>query len=99
MTWTETVIVVMLWVGVCLVLFYGHWAVICGVVLIVAAMLQLSHRAEQQAFLRGVNEARRMLLPRLPDPPQPPRYVPEQQKHQPTVYLADGRAFRVGRDC
>lgn len=57
MTWRETGITLALWIGVCLVLFYGSWPVLLGAVLIAAIAdrlyVQRINQAREQGFEIG----------------------------------------------
>lgn len=90
MTWTDTLIYLALWIGVCLVLFFGDWVVMCGTILIVSAMNWISidrvNAARMEGFELGKKTATRL-------------YLSEQAGYGRTALECNGRMFRVGRDC
>lgn len=90
MTWTDTIVYLALCIGVCLVLFYGNWIVSCGVTLIVASMNWISVDRVNAARTEGFEIGKKSVKP---------VYLSDQAAHQATFCYADGRLFRVGRDC
>lgn len=90
MTWTDTLVMLALWIGVCLVLFYGSWPVILGAALIAAIAdrlyVQRINQAREQGFELGKQSVK-------------PIVVSEQVGYKPTFCFANGRVVRVGRDC
>ena len=90
MTWTDTLVMLALWIGVCLVLFYGSWPVILGAALIAAIAdrlyVQRINQAREQGFELGKHSVK-------------PIVVSEQVGYKPTFCFANGRVVRVGRDC
>lgn len=90
MTTRETCITLALWIGVCLVLFYGSWPVIVGAVTIAMIADRLYadriNKAREEGFDLGKKSVR-------------PIVVSEQVGYKHTFCFANGRVVRVGRDC
>lgn len=90
MTWRETLTTLALWIGVCLVLFYGNWQATAGMILAFAGFGKIAldqiGKATVAGFNRGVQSVR-------------PIVVSEQVGYKPTFCFANGRVVRVGRDC
>lgn len=90
MTTRDTSLTLALWIGVCLVLFYGSWPVIIGAVLIaaIADMLyvQRINKARAEGFEIGQKSVK-------------PRFFSEQATYAATFCYADGKIFQVRRDC
>lgn len=90
MTWRDTGITIALWIGVCLVLFYGSWPVLLGAVLIAAIADRLYVQRINQAREQGFELGKKSVKPIV---------ISEQAAHKPTFCYANGRVYRVGRDC
>ena len=89
MTWRETGITLALWIGVCLVIFYGSWPVILGAALISAIADRLYVQRINQAREQGFDLGKRSVKPIV---------ISEQVGYKPTFCFANGRVVRVGRD-
>lgn len=89
MTRTETAIYLALWIGVCLVLFYGSWPVIIGAVLIAAIDHKATSERVSKAYDAGFESGKKSVRPIV---------VSEQVGYKPTFCFANGRVVRVGRD-
>lgn len=89
MTTRETCITLALWIGVCLVLFYGNWQATAGMILTLVGFGKIAldqiGKATVTGFNRGVQSVR-------------PIVISEQVGYKPTFCYADGRVVRVGRD-
>ncbi len=90
MTWRDTGITLALWIGVCLVLFYGSWPVILGAALIAAIADRLYVRRINRARAEGFEIGRQSVTP---------RFFSEQATYTTTFCYADGKTFQVRRDC
>lgn len=90
MTWRDTIITLALWIGVCLVLFYGNGLVILGAVLIACIADRLYVQRINKARAEGFEIGKKSVKPIV---------ISEQAAHKPTFCYANGRVFRVGRDC
>lgn len=90
MTWTSTLVYLALWIGVCLVLFYGSWPVIFGAVGIAMIADRLYVDRINKARAEGFDLGKQSVKPIV---------VSEQVGCKPTFCYADGRVVRVGRDC
>ena len=90
MTWRDTFTALALWIGVCMVLFYGSWPAITGMLLVVVGLgkIALDHigKATVAGFNRGVQSVT-------------PIVISEQVGYKATFCFANGRVVRVGRDC
>lgn len=89
MTWRDTLITLALWIGVCLVIFYGNWIVSCGVILIVSSMNWISVDRVNAARMGGFEIGKKSIKPIV---------ISEQVGYKPTFCFANGRVVRVGRD-
>lgn len=90
MTWTDTLVYLALWIGVCLVLFYGSWPAIVGAALIACIDHKATSDRVSKAYDAGFEIGKKSVKP---------VYRSDQAAHQATFCYADGRLFRVGRDC
>lgn len=90
MTWRDTLITLALWIGVCLVLFYGSWPAIVGAVLIAAIDHKATSERVSKAYDAGFEIGKKSVKPIV---------ISEQVGHKPTFCYADGRLFQVRRDC
>lgn len=89
MTNRETCITLALWIGVCLVLFYGNWQATLGMILALGGLGQIALDQIGKATVAGFNRGVQSVKPIV---------ISEQAAHKPTFCYANGRVFRVGRD-
>lgn len=90
MTTRETCITLALWIGVCLVLFYGNWQATLGMILALGGLGQIALDQIGKATVAGFNLGVQSVRPIV---------ISEQVGYKPTFCFTNGRVVRVGRDC
>lgn len=90
MTWRETLTTIAFWIGVCLVLFYGSWPAITGMLLVVCGLGQIALDQIGKATVAGFNLGVQSVKPIV---------ISEQVGYKPTFCFANGRVVQVRRDC
>lgn len=89
MTWRDTFTALALWIGVCMVLFYGNWQATVGMILALGGLGQIALDQIGKATVAGFNRGVQSVKPIV---------ISEQLGYKPTFCFADGRVVRVGRD-
>lgn len=90
MTTLDTITTLALWIGVCLVLFYGSWPAITGMLLVVCGLGQIALDQIGKATVAGFNLGVQSVKPIV---------ISEQVGYKPTFCFANGRVVQVRRDC